>query len=127
MLANGKRQTALGKINWKGEIQGLQVDLTLFIMRDTDLTVPIILGMDFLLLKGIVFDFQKAQYALSSAIGAKPDLSFPFLSNAVCSTVHFHLAIPNLPVTDDTFRLFSNLLKMLTLNPGLKRIWKILC
>lgn len=83
MLANGQKQTALRKVNWRGEIQGLQVDLALFIMSDTDLTVPIILGMDFLLMTGIVLDFQKAQYVLPSAIGDKPDLSFLFLNNDV--------------------------------------------
>ncbi len=67
LLANGQKQTAIGKVKWKCEVHGQTVDLTFFIMRDADLTVPIILGMDFLLKTGMVLDFHKAQYSLPTA------------------------------------------------------------
>lgn len=41
LLANGQRQTAIGKVKWKCEIQEQSVDLILFIMQDADLTVPV--------------------------------------------------------------------------------------
>lgn len=94
MLANGQRQTAIGKVNWQCEIQGRRVDLTLFILKDTDLTVPILLGMDFLLATGIVLNFHKAQYILPSTEADDEDYSFPFLINDFPPSVHFYLAVP---------------------------------
>lgn len=51
LLANGQKQTAIGKLRWECELHGRTMDLTLYIMRDADLTVPIILGMDFVILR----------------------------------------------------------------------------
>lgn len=57
MLANAQRHEAVGKVQWQCEIQGQGVALTIFILRDRDLSVPIILGMDFLVKTGVVLDF----------------------------------------------------------------------
>lgn len=67
MLANVQKQAATGKVTWYCKVQGQQFNLTLFILKDRDLTLPVILGMDFLLHSGIVLDFSKAQYGLPSA------------------------------------------------------------
>lgn len=109
LLANGQRQTSIGKVNWQCGIQGRQVDLTLFILKDTDLTVPIILGMDFLLPTGIVLDFKKAQYTLPSTEDTDEKLSFPFFTSDSCPTVHFYLALPSPPITDATLQTICQL------------------
>lgn len=43
MLANGKKQAATGKVTWPCKMQGQKCTLTLFILKDRDLTVPVIL------------------------------------------------------------------------------------
>ncbi|XP_056107831.1 uncharacterized protein LOC130085872 [Rhinichthys klamathensis goyatoka] len=58
LLANGQQQTPIGRVTWKCEIQGCKMELTLYIMSDADLTVPIILGMDFLMDSGLTSDFH---------------------------------------------------------------------
>ncbi len=47
LLANGQRQSSLGKDNWDCEVQGQKMNVTFYVMQDSDLTVPIILGIDF--------------------------------------------------------------------------------
>ncbi len=111
MLANGQHQTAIGKVNWLCWIQGQQVDLTLFILKDTDLTVPIILGMDFLLTTGIVLDFRKALYTLPSKEDSAEDLSFPFVTKDSCPTCHFYLALPPPPISDAALQTIHQLIQ----------------
>lgn len=123
-MANGQQQTAIGKVNWKCEIQGQQVYITLFILKDTDLTVPIILGMDFLT-AWIVLDFRKALYTLLSKGDTGEQLSFPFLTNDCCTTVHIYLVLPQPPITDKTLQTIRQLSQKLTLNNRLKGDWKI--
>ncbi len=77
MLANGQRQAATGKVTWHCKVQGQQFTLTLFILRDRDLTELVILGMDFLLHSGIVLDFSKAQYGLPSVSSQDVNQFFP--------------------------------------------------
>lgn len=101
-MANGQRQTARGKVKWKCEVQGQSVDRTLFVMQDSDLPVPIILGMDFLLKTGMVLDFQKAQYSLPIAEGAMKANYFPFLHHDIHPTMHFYLAIASPTCSDET-------------------------
>lgn len=48
--ANGQVLNALGLWRCDGELQQRKFALSLYIMRDVDLTVPIILGMDFLVI-----------------------------------------------------------------------------
>lgn len=38
MLANGQRHKAIGRVQWQCEIQGQRLQLTIFILRDRDLT-----------------------------------------------------------------------------------------
>jgi hypothetical protein len=100
MLANGQRQTATGKVTWQCKMQGQKFALTLFILKDRDLTVPVILGMDFLLHSGIVLDFSKAQYSLPSLSSQEANQFFPFVTQDTSSSVYFYLAIPTLPIDD---------------------------
>lgn len=92
-MANGQRQTAVGKVNWKCEVQEQVVPLSLYIMRDIDLTVPIILGIDFLLESRMILDFSKAQYSLPTEERIEEVQFFPFLQHNVYPSLHFYLAI----------------------------------
>lgn len=60
--ANGQVLSSLGMWNCECEVQGRRYDLTLYVMKNEDLTVPIILGMDSLMSMGISLNFHKAQY-----------------------------------------------------------------
>lgn len=79
MLANGQMQTAIGMSECECNLQGKQLKLTLYVMKDSDLTVLIILGMDFLISSGIVFDFKNAQYSLPSNDDGDSVEIFPLL------------------------------------------------
>lgn len=99
MLANGQRHKAIGRVQWQCEIQGQSLPLTIFILRDRDLTVPVILGMDFLVKAGVVLDFKKAQYRLS-ATDNQTDLVFSFLRQDSTSSIHFYLAVPTVSASE---------------------------
>lgn len=62
LLANGHQQTAIARVTWKFEVQGHKMNLMLFIMNDIDLTIAIILGMEFLMDSVLTLDFQRSQY-----------------------------------------------------------------
>lgn len=109
LLANGQRQTAVGKVVWKSEVQGRPIELTLYIMNDTDLTVPIILGMDFLLKSGMVLNFNNAQYGFSPIEGAETPDFFPFFHQDIHSTINFYLAIPLQPCSDEVLHSIHQL------------------
>lgn len=91
MLANGQMQTAIGMSECECDLQGKQLKLTLYVMKDSDLTVPIILGMDFLIASGIVLDFKNTQYSLPSNDEDSVEI-FPFyflnhLLHLLCSSI----------------------------------------
>lgn len=109
LLANGQRQTAVGKVVWKSKVQGRPIELTLYIMNDTDLTVPIILGMDFLLKSGMVLDFNNAQYSFPPVEDAEAPVTFPFLPQDIHSTINFYLAMPLQPCSDEVFQSIHQL------------------
>lgn len=62
--AKEQELSALGWWNCEWEWQGRKYSLSLHVMKDEDLTVPIILCMDFIVLTGINQNFCKAQYTL---------------------------------------------------------------
>ncbi len=111
LLANGKKQTAIGKLGWECELHGRTLDLTLYIMRDADLTVPIILGMDFMLSSGIILDFRRSQYRLPSLKDADDDVTFPFLPQGSGSLVHFYLALSTPSATAETLQSIHQLVQ----------------
>lgn len=47
LLANGHHQAAVGKVSWMVKVHNVPVDVEFYIMNDSDLAVPVILGMDF--------------------------------------------------------------------------------
>ncbi len=109
LLANGQSQTALGKSDWECELQGKTFKLTLYVMRDSDLTVPIILGMDFLMTSGIILDFKNLQYFFSP----KDDgivQRFPLWSHESSKTsLHFYLALSTPQMTVETLQSINQL------------------
>ncbi len=95
MLANGQMQTAIGMSECECDLQGKQLKLTLYVMKDSDLTVPIILGMDFLIASGIVLDFKNTQYSFPSNDEDSVEI-FPLLfpESSPPPSVQFYLALP---------------------------------
>lgn len=57
-LANGHVQTTLGKIVWICTLHGHQYPFCAYVMKDQDLTLPVILGLEFLMDSGIQIDFK---------------------------------------------------------------------
>lgn len=78
MLANGQMHSSIGMSNWECELQGQKLKLMLYVLRDSDLTVPIILGMDFLTSAGIMLDLRRAEYGIISQEENKSE-KFPLL------------------------------------------------
>lgn len=107
LLAKGERQTAIGKVEWNCEIQGQHMKLTLFILNDEDLTLPIILGMEDYT-SGIKLDFQRTQYSLPSKEDTEENM-YPFLINKCHSTVNFYLALPTTTISDETLHSIHQL------------------
>ncbi|XP_057205890.1 uncharacterized protein LOC130564036 [Triplophysa rosa] len=101
LLANGQRQNSLGKVNWRCEIQGQSVYITFFIMQDSNLTVPVILAIDFLLESRMVLDFHKAEYRMLAIPEPK---SFPFLQHNLQPSTHFYLAVSGSTCNDETLQ-----------------------
>ncbi|GAA6081795.1 uncharacterized protein LOC125141175 [Tachysurus ichikawai] len=79
-------------------------------MRDTNLTVPLILGMDFLWSSGIVLDLRRSQYRLTrSEEGDDKEVTFPLMIPGSCASLHFYLAIPLPGFSEDTQRSIHDL------------------
>lgn len=94
LLANGQRQSSVGKVNWDCEVQGQMKNVTFCVMQDSNLTVPIMvrLGIEFLLKSKMVLDFNQAQFQLSST-SPEPKI-FPFMQYNCHSSTYFYLAMP---------------------------------
>lgn len=95
MLANGQMHSSIGMTNWECELQGQKLKLTLYVLRNSDLTVPIILGMDFLTSAGIMLDFRRAQYGIVSQEESESE-KFPLLPSKSFTNylVSFYFALP---------------------------------
>ncbi len=122
LLANGQRQDAIGKLEWECELQGRKIDLTLYVMRDTDLTVPIILGMDFLLSSEIGLDFRRYQYHLPALEDDEKVETFSLLSQESGSTVHFYLALSTPVSSDETLQSIHDLIQKADMNHHSKEV-----
>lgn len=101
LLANGQRQNSLGKVSWRCEVRGQTVDATFFIMQDSDLTVPVVLGIDFLLESKMVLDFHEAQYRMPAITEPK---TFPFQQHNVQPSIYFYLALPGPTCDEETLQ-----------------------
>lgn len=82
----------MSKVDWNCEVQGQKMNVTFYVMQDSDLTVPIILGIDFLLKSKMLLDFNQAQFQLSST-SPEPKI-FPFMHYNGNSSTYFYLAMP---------------------------------
>lgn len=135
MLANGQVQTALGRSDWECEVFGQKFTVTLYVMKDSDLTFPLILGMDFLMSSEIVLDFSRSQYILPTASDGK-DQVYPFVTKEVFCTPHlnFYLAVPLPPDTIETNQLIHKLVQAADTTTeykgslqGVMREWSTVC
>lgn len=118
--ANGQVLSALGLWRCDGELQQRKFALSLYIMRDADLTVPIILGMDFLMSSGICLDFHKAQYTLPVTERCQKEV---FSFNPVHSPnalLSFYLALPIPEESSETRSLIHQLVDNADTSSGLK-------
>uniref|UniRef100_A0A8C1PDC5 Gypsy retrotransposon integrase-like protein 1 n=4 Tax=Cyprinus carpio TaxID=7962 RepID=A0A8C1PDC5_CYPCA len=94
LLANGHHQAAIGKVLWITKLHDVPVEIEFYIMNDSDLAVPVILGMDFLLKSEMVIDFQLVQYTLPT--DGDEGVIHPFIwqdTTPTTHTVHFYLAL----------------------------------
>lgn len=94
LLTNGHHQAAVGKVLWITKLHDVPVEVEFYIMNDSDLAVPVILGMDFLLKPGMVIDFQLVQYTLPT--DGDEVVTHPFIwqdTIPTTNTVHFYLAL----------------------------------
>ncbi len=104
-LANGHVQTAIGKVIWNCTLHGHQYPFTAFVMRDQDLTLPIILGLEFLLDSEIQIDFKDKTYILSEESEGK----HPFILDESSTTISLHLALPLVQVSSSTLATIKEL------------------
>lgn len=66
-LANGKLQTAIGKVKRRCKLNGHQMQHEFYIKKDCDLRFPCILGLDFLAAHQIRVDFGQCSLSLPYA------------------------------------------------------------
>ncbi len=61
-LANGHIQHALGKVSLQCVVHNQVYPFRVFVMRNHDLTFPLIIGLEFLSISGMKLDFAAASY-----------------------------------------------------------------
>ncbi|KAK9981899.1 hypothetical protein ABG768_001422 [Culter alburnus] len=111
-LANGHVQTALGKVIWNCTLHGHQYPFSAFVMKDQDLTLPVILGLEFLMDSGIQIDFKDRTYVLSEEIEVK----HPFLLYTSSAAISLHLALPLVQVPSSTLATIKDLVSRAEVN-----------
>ncbi len=74
-------------------------------MRDQDLTLPVILGLEFLMDSGIQIDFKDKTYILSEESEGK----HPFILDESSTTISLHLALPLVKVSSSTLATIKEL------------------
>ncbi len=74
--ANGQVLSALGMWNCECEVQGRRYDLTLYVMKDEDLTVPVIVGMG---MWNCECEVQGRRYDLTLYVMKDEDLTVPVI------------------------------------------------
>ncbi len=104
-LANGHVQTPLGKVIWNCTLHGHQYPFTAFVMRDQDLTLPIIFGLEFLLDSEIQIDFKDKTYILSEV----SEWKHPFILDESSTTISLHLALPLVQVSSSSLATIKEL------------------
>lgn len=99
-LANGQVQRALGEVSWECTLQDNTCPVRLFIMRNQDLSFPLILGLDFLVSVG----FNSFSYSFP---GQETTQSFScYLQPA---GVNIHCALSTIQVSENTVTIIKDL------------------
>lgn len=112
LLANGYHQAAVGKVIWMSKVHDVPVEVEFYIMNDSDLAVPAILGMDFLLKSGMIIDFQHAQYTFPAQGDTVVAVTHPFSwqdTFPMIHTVHFYLALFLSPCNEEVLQSIRSL------------------
>lgn len=104
----GHVQAALGKVIWVCSLNGYTYPLRLFIMRDQDLTFPLILGLEFLILVGIKLDFNTATYSLPEG----EELTQLFSYHPLSPSITLHMALPTVPISSTAITAIKNLVTL---------------
>ncbi|RXN25058.1 Retrovirus-related Pol poly from transposon [Labeo rohita] len=120
MLANGHRQKAVGKVRESCEVQGKTFEVQFYVLKDGDLAVPIILGLDFLKLSRMVIDFNSDQFYFPD-VDTAPNIPFNF--HVAQPGNHFFLALPleeNLLCDDADAKLIHQVAQEAETSPDVK-------
>ncbi len=78
-------------------------------MRDSDLTVPIILGMDSLMTSGIILDFMNLQYCFSPKDDGIVQRFLLWSHESSKTSLQFYLALPTPQMTVETLQSINQL------------------
>ena len=95
MLADGKINSAIGHATIDCVFHGQQYTVDVKIMKDEHLAFPVVTGLDFMFLTGIILDFKNSRYAISRG----EELEYhPFnhqsLTLDALHGAHLYLAVP---------------------------------
>lgn len=98
VLANGQVHHALGYAEMKVILQGQEWKLDVYVMKDSHLAFPVVIGLDFLSLSGLILDFRRDCYALPCG-NEVCSFSFNRQGSGTDSAAHMqlYLAIPIAP------------------------------
>lgn len=108
--ANGQVLHAIGVWCCECELHGRMYEVELFVMKDDDLTVPMVLGMDFLVITGIHLDIGNALYTLP-AITDYQEETFSFLTPLVKDALlSLFIALPIPEETTETRQYIQQLI-----------------
>ena len=95
MLADGQINNAIGHATFDCVFHGQQYTVDVKIMKDEHLAFPVVTGLDFMFLTGLILDFKNSRYAI--ARGDKLEYH-PFthqnLSLDTLHSAHLYLAVP---------------------------------
>lgn len=115
-LANGQVQRALGEVSWECTLQDNTCPVRLFIMRNQDLSFPLILGLDFLVSVGLKLDFNSFSYSFP---GQETAQSFScYLQPA---SVIIHCALSTIQVSENTITIIKDLVSQADISRSEKR------
>jgi len=118
--ANGQVLSALGLCKCDCELQQRKFALSMYIMRDVDLSVPIILGMNLLMSSRICLDFHKVQYTLPTTNGCREEIFSFTPAHSSTALLSFYLALPIPEESSETHSLIHQLVNNADTSPGLK-------
>ncbi len=102
LLANGHIQHAVGKVSLQCVVHNQVYPLRVFVMRNRDLTFPLIIGLEFLSISGMKLDFAAASYVFPEEEESHyfiAPASFK-LADELSSATRLHVALPSVQMSD---------------------------